>query len=495
MRVVIVGAGAAGVFTAYRLHQLAGGANEIILIERSDRIGGNAFSTSLPFGGKDYSIDCGAQFFYKHPQPSYVKLLGDLGLFDEPAEIQARATGITIWDRQAGDRRLWIPSHLEGFLRYEPQDWSRMIGFATFLVYALLLDRSPHDNWTLDVDDWIDQLTLVDAEFKNSVLRPFLYQFVTLPSDRIGEASARYAITYFVRNVFGELGLTEPDPSIPAPPGAPTFEVYQSRIGLDGILQRVLDAAGSSAHLNETVTAVAKNGDGTLQVTTSSDALTADHVVFATDPNTAATILGAGSFPAPDLISDLKSCEYGDLHISMQNGAPCWMPEDTHFWEAVNTIVDGDALEFSVWFGPLRDRYDDTQQIPVFKSWASPNLAPASCASMFLSHAHRILLPTTAFMSARADVLTHQGHGRVWFAGGWTNWFDSQEAALDSATDVAEQLIGAPAGPLAPALKTKHDADRQRDRVRRWLAHIAAHSPADHRKKLLTVIDEVETAG
>jgi len=50
--VVIIGAGAAGVFTAYRLHQMYRGAYEIVLIEKSDRIGGNAFSTSLSFGGK-----------------------------------------------------------------------------------------------------------------------------------------------------------------------------------------------------------------------------------------------------------------------------------------------------------------------------------------------------------------------------------------------------------------------------------------------------------
>ena len=316
-----------------------------------------------------------------------------------------------------------------------------------------------------------------------------------MPADRIGEASARYAITYFIRNVFGEPGFTEPDPAIPAPPGAPTFEVYQSRIGLDGILQRALEAAGVVARLNEPVTAVSRNADGTLEVTTSSDAVTADHVVFATDPSTAAAILGAGSFPAPDLISALQHCEYGDLEISMQNGTPCWMPGDTDVWEAVNTVVDGDALEFSVWFGPLRDRYDGTQQIPVFKSWSSPNLAPASCASTFLAHAHRILLPTTAFMTARAGVAAHQGDDHVWFAGGWTNWFDSQEAALDSATDVALQIGGAPPAGMMPPLKRPHDPDRQRERIRRWIANVAAHSPSEQRNALLNLIDKVESSG
>jgi len=368
-----------------------------------------------------------------------------------------------------------------------------MIGFATFLVYAFLLDRDKRADWSLSVDEWIGTLTLLDNEFKDKVLRNFLYQFVTLPTDRIGEASARYAITYFVRNVFGEPKGSPPDPHLARVLGA-TFEVYQSRIGLDGVLQRALDAAGVVPRLQEPVSAVSQALDGTLQVTTSVETIPADHVVFATDPNVAATILAAGSFPAPDLIAALQSCEYADLTIAMQNGNPCWMPGDSQFWESVNTVVDGDALQFSAWFGPLRDTYDGGQKIPVFKSWSSPNLDLASCAGTFFSHTHRILLPTTAFMAARTDVVAHQGRDHVWFAGGWTNWFDSQEAALDSATDVAER-IGAPLETTLSAQRTVIDLTRQRERLVHWLARIAAHAPAEHRKTLLNLVNRVEAAG
>jgi len=493
-RVVIIGAGAAGVFTAYRLQALYRDAYEIVLVERNDRVGGNALTKTVQFGGRAYAIDCGAQFFYKNPQPSYVKVLQNLGLFDAPVQIDARATGITLWDRQAQKRLLWVPSHLDGFLRYQPEDWTRMVAFATFLIYAFLLDRDKHDNWTLSVDDWIGQLALLDSDFKDTVLRNFLYQFVTLPPDRIGEASARYAVTYFVRNVFGEPVSGTPNPHVAGPGGA-TFEVYQSRIGLDGVLQHALDHAGVVPRLQEPVSAVSHAIDGTLQVTTSAETMPADHVVFATDPNVAAGILSAGSFPAPDLVAALQSCEYGDLAISMQNGGSCWMPDDSHYWESVNTLVAGDALQFTAWFGPLRDPDDAGQQIPVFKSWASPDLDPASCAQTFFSHSHRILLPTTAFMSARARVLAHQGRDHVWFAGGWTNWFDSQEAALDSATDVAEGIAGAPRDLVSPGRPTVHDPARQRDRIVQWLAGIAAHAPAEQRKALLNLVNRVETTG
>jgi predicted NAD/FAD-binding protein len=493
-RIVVIGAGAAGVFTAYQLRALAGDANEIVLVERSGRVGGNAQSTNVQYGGRTYSVDCGAQFFYKNAQPSYVELLGDLGLLSGSPEIEARATGITLWDRSAGEPLLWLPSHLDGFLRYRARDWTRVVGFSAFLAYASLLDRESPRNWTLTVDDWVSRLTLIDNQFKDEVLRTFLYQFVTMPRQRIGEASALYAITYFVRNLLGEPGSEGPHPGLTDPAGAETFQVYQSRIGLDGVLARALESAGVTPRLNESVTAVLKQANGSLAVETSSETIPADHVVFAIDPQSAAAILISGAYPAPDLIASLQACEYADLQISMQDGGSCWMPGEARYWEAVNTVVDGDALQFTTWFGPLRDPYDGNKRIPVFKSWGAPDLDPSLCAHTFFSHAHRILMPTTDFMRRRQEVLTHQGTDHVWFTGGWTNWFDSQEAALDSATRVAEQLTG------VPAMASRRRAvpaspDRHRQWVDRWIARLAARAPADERITLTTLMKEIETRG
>lgn len=476
MRVVIIGAGAAGVFTAYRLHERLGDAVEIVLLEQGSRAGGNTLTTPLTIDGQPYSIDCGAQFFAAGPQPDYVQLIADLGLTEPPASIDSRPTGLTLWDGTADQRRLWIPGQTSGFLRYRAEDWARLIQFAKFLVYASILDRAKGDNWTLSVDDWLQSLSLLSDEFKDEVVRPLLYQFVTLPADRIGEASARYAITYLVRN-------------------ASTFEVLQSRIGLDGILQRALTAAGVTPRLNEPVLAVSRDASGTLQVTTTVETMSADEVVFAIDPPSAAAVLDAGAFPAPALITALGQCEYDDLRISLQQGAPCWMPGDSQYWEAVNTIADASGFRFSVWFGPLRDPLAGGGRIPVFKSWATPDLDPVSCPATFFSHVHRILMPTTSFMAQREEVRSHQGEHRVWFAGGWTTWFDSQEAALVSATAVAN-AIAAPGG-------MAHDVDsmpafdhaQQRGSLGRWMAGVARHAPQDHRAELQRLVDEMDVRG
>ena len=492
-RVVIIGAGAAGVYTAYRLKQQDPAA-DVVLLDRSGRVGGNAWSTTLQVDGRDYSIDLGAQFFHRYPQPGYVQLLTDLGLFEAPAQVDARATGITLWQRGQAAPLLWLPARLAGFRRYRAADWKRLIDFSTFLAYAFLLDRAKPADWTLSVDQWIDGLTLLDNEFKDTVLRPFLFQFVTLPHARIGEASARYAITYFVRNVFGEPGVTEPRPPIDAAKDA-TFEVYQSRIGLDGILDRALAVSGVIPRLSEQVVAVQKNLAGGLDVATVRETIPADDVVFATDPQSAAAMLEAGAFPAGELSDRLNNCEYADLAISLQQGGACWMPDDPDYWEPINTLVDGDALQFTAWFGPLRDADSAGHPIPVFKSWGAPDLDPAACAETFFSHSHRILAPTTAFMEHRQQIQARQGHDGLWFAGGWTNWFDSQEAALDSATEIAARLSGNATAVASTDPGIVADNDRARQAIDNWLTRVAAHAPAALQTSIASRLRIVESAG
>src|SRR5215471_11107866 len=197
--VIIVGAGAAGIFTAYLINKLWPGQINVQLFEAKPVIGGNVSSVTVQYGAQTYTIDAGAQFFYATPQPLYVQLIQDLGLFDQVASYPA---GFTIWDSSTQQRLLWIPSVVSGFADYTLDDWGRLVEFGVFLVAATLLNRVSQPDWTLSVETWLADVPL-GADFKQNVVQNFLYQFVSLPLQRIGEASAVYATTYFVRNVFG----------------------------------------------------------------------------------------------------------------------------------------------------------------------------------------------------------------------------------------------------------------------------------------------------
>jgi uncharacterized protein len=492
-KVVIVGAGAAGVFAAYRIHQLFGNQYEIVLLESSNRVGGNTFSTQVTYGGTNYNIDCGAQFFYKNPQPNYNTLLQMLGLEDPlpTGVVYAAPAGFTVWDKVANQRLFWVPSTVDGFMRYTSDDWDRIVEFALFLTYALFFDADPNADWTLSVDDWFNTLTLVSSDFKEKVIKPFLFQFVSLPLDRIGEASAKYAITYLARNlhdvpVAGAVGLG------PGGSGsAPVFVTYQSTIGLDGILNRVLAAAGVTAQLSSPVLSVKRQSHHCV-VTTPNGPISCADVVLTCDPHAAATILQAGGTTDPALIALLNSLEYAPLPISMQKDGACWMPSDSQFWEPINTIVDGTGVAFSAWFGPLRPTYGVNQEIPVFKSWGAP--AVAGCSYEFLGHEHNVLMPTTTFVGLRDQLPSWQGRDGIFFAGGWTQWFDSQEAALDSATLVANALPGRRPRHAVPRVRPLAPATHLFNLLL-WLTMIARHAPLTHAVQLATAIENVAFNG
>ncbi|HLK67028.1 MAG TPA: FAD-dependent oxidoreductase [Bryobacteraceae bacterium] len=482
--VVIIGAGAAGVFSAYQISKRWPSQFNVQLFEASPTIGGNVSSLTVSYGGKEYIIDAGAQFFYSKAQPNYVNLIQEIGLGNDIASYPA---GFTIWDKAANQRLLWIPSLVSGFLRYTADDWARVIQFGGFLVAAALLNRVGQPDWTLSVDDWLTLLPLTD-DFKQNVIKNFLYQFVSLPYGSIGTASAVYATTYFVRNVLGGSTAAALDLDFP------TFETNQSLVGLSGVLRQTLKASGVLAQTNSPVTAVAPADQG-VAVTVNGRTIHAQHVVMACDPGASATLLANGGTADPNLIGLLKGLgnQYLNLSIIMQRDGSCWMPSDQNYWEPVITMVnssDSHSVAFSAWFGPLRPPYGDNQLIPVFKSWGSPNLA--GCTPEFFSHVHNVLLPTTTFMQLRSQLSAYQNRNGLMFAGGWTDWFDTQEAALLSAMNVAQMLQ--PPGGATPSSSAVGFFDPRviPGQVKSWMEMALRSAPEPYKSELVELVKKLE---
>jgi predicted NAD/FAD-binding protein len=472
--VVIIGAGAAGIFTAYQINKQWPGQFNVHLFEASQEIGGNVSSLTVTYGGEPYTIDAGAQFFYAKAQPNYVNLIQELGLDNQTPLYPA---GFIIWEKSTNQRLLWIPALVSGFASYTLDDWARLIEFGGFLVAAALLNRLGQPDWALSVDDWLADVPLSD-DFKQNVIKNFLYQFVSLPYASIGEASAVYATTYFVRNVFGVASTAALDADIP------TFQTNQSLIGLLGILQQALTVSGVSAQTSSPVTAVAPGANG-VEVTVNGKTINAQYVVMACDPCAAAKILTNGGTAQQDLIKLLQGLanQYLNLSVVMQKDGACWMPGDQKYWEAVSTIVDTpqQSVAFNAWFGPLRPTYNGTQLIPVFKSWASPNLNPDDCNSTFFSHSHNVLLPTTTFIQLRSQLDAYQGQNGLLFAGGWTNWFDSQEAALMSAINVTQRLQPASEAQQVSQPLDAYNSSMIPGQVKSWIEMVQQYAPEPYK--------------
>ena len=264
--VVIVGAGAAGIFTAYQIATQHPGTFDVRIFEAAPAIGGNVSSVTVEYGGQTYVIDAGAEFYYPNPQPHYVQLVSALGLTST-----SYPAGFTVWESSTGQRLLWIPSRIGRFARYTARDWEAFLHFCGFVVAATWLNATSPENWTLSVSDWLAGIPewLMPASFA-PVIEAFLYQFVSLPMGQIGQSSALYATTYFVRNIFGTLPAVAGDDT-------PTFSTYQNDSGLLSVLQAALTASDVSAQTRSPVTAVAP-GRGTVAVTVGGTTIDARYV-------------------------------------------------------------------------------------------------------------------------------------------------------------------------------------------------------------------------
>jgi glycine/D-amino acid oxidase-like deaminating enzyme len=482
--IVIVGAGAAGVFTAHRLREAFGDSREIVLLERSGQIGGNASSTRIAGN----TIECGAQFFHRGAQSTFMALLDSLDLWDA-CEVVRTAAGFTIWDRHAQRRLLHLPATIAGFRSLGVGDWGRAAKFGVFLAYAWALERWESD-WTLTVDAWFARMRLLDDGFLHRVMKPFLYQFLSLPPDRIGEASAKYAVTYLVRTLFPGGGVAPPVPRLGR--ARPTFEAYQSLVGIDRIHRHVLAAADVRAETGTSVVEIRTGESGVVEVVTTRGTLLAEHVVLTADPHASAGMLAAGGTTDSALVDGLRALEYGRLPISVQHGNPSYMPDRRRDWQPFNTIVDGDAMMFSIWFGPMRPMNADGSPIEVFKSWGSPRLQPSTAADEVVGLEHYIPLPTARFIGNRDRLLARwQGARNVWLAGGWTQWFDSQEAALCSADAVTAGIVGT----VARTGERSEGAPDARAPMHDLLVRASASAPAGAADRLAHAFDEVEARG
>ena len=174
------------------------------------------------------TVDLGAQFFHPDTHPIYVTLLEQLGLYD-PAHPDTD-------DTLAGACQ---PVHLpdgRGLAdrfrrRTRSRRRSRAIEFVTYTKLArqaVLSDLS----WETTVEAWIRSLP-VRQSFKNDVVYPWTTALIGSPRADALRASARSILQTFALAFPANIAQ-----------GATT---YNSTIGLQGNLQRMLDRSPSGA--------------------------------------------------------------------------------------------------------------------------------------------------------------------------------------------------------------------------------------------------------
>jgi uncharacterized protein len=412
-RVAIIGAGAGGVAAAYFL----AGSFDVDLFEARSRIGGHCDSRVIEHRGRRITVDLGAQFFHPDTHPIYVTLLEELGLYDpEHSDVDAtlEAPGSLCIFRTAGGAPIFSSSHpLSTPLR--AIDFAR---FTQLARQAVLSDMS----WEVTVDAWIRGLPL-RRSFKKDVLYPWI-------TATIGCARAD-ALRASARSILQTFALAFPANVLE---GATT---YNSKIGLQGNLQRMLDRSPSAqVHLGTPARALRRKPAGWFLKTPAGRRGPYRFVVLNAPPRAGRELLR----PLPafaDITALLDVYGYFTSRLVVHTDA-AYVHRDRRNWGAYNAAVDGRNCEGSAWLGALQEKSASGASIHVFKSWAQRRRADPKHILLERRFKHPLISRST-IKAARA-LRPLQGRKGLYFSGHYTTGMDLQESAVYSAMKVAEAI-------------------------------------------------------
>jgi len=446
-KVVIIGAGAAGVFTGFQLQKYAPDKFDITIFDKNDAVGGNARGHDGEWQGQKVHIDCGAQFFYETTEPTYCDMLRDEGFFDEAGLIVESAVGMSVWNATEKHIEFAVADNILGILEAvakHPGDW---VHFLEFTVAAI--DKFFSDDWTETFGDWLEGIWLsgdTDAKtkFKNKIVRPLMYQFGLMPPGELDKLSALGVVYFFV----GSLPWPEhkQPPQGQEPKTAP-FHLYTSNIGLDGIQKRLLTKYGLTAQLNTTIASISPQAQGGGWIVTAQDGTQtlADELVFATNPHATMAMLPNDSAFAElrDLLSGMPY-QSVDIHVQQSPSSPYVSP-DKDDWTVANVAfvedTNGNTSDYmlSIWFGPLKGKPGDD----FWKSWGSPNLEPGNQPPPWVLQTHQevVYIPDYVVRRDKLGSSEYQGVNSLWYAGGYIIDYDTQDSCLKSGRIIAERLL------------------------------------------------------
>jgi predicted NAD/FAD-binding protein len=422
-RVGIVGGGMAGVALAWLLD----GEREVVLLEARDAIGGNVQSVELELDGQAVVVDVGAQFFHPGPYPTYVQLLSLLGLFPPgpPGESESHAFPASI-TLAAGSEPLprfvspVIPSRV--WPLFASWNWAGLQAFAVAFAAAKQREQA-NASWGLTLGDWLPTLGLSQAQWEGMLL-PWAASLYSGDIEQARGLSARSAMIFAAK-------------ALPDNPTDPFLYHVLDR-GMVEPLRRMLDdAPGAQVLTGAVVKHVSRTLRGGFHIRcVDGRDLRVDDLVFASSgPATLRLLRGLWGTAAQR--AALRGIEFHDARL-MVHADPAYAPSNPALWSFFNAAAQGGFCEASMWLAPVLALPPATNGPSLWKSWVTHREHLPSHVLHEVRFRH--MLPTPASLAAQNALRALQGQGGVWFAGGYTLPFDSQETALLSALQVTVGL-------------------------------------------------------
>jgi predicted NAD/FAD-binding protein len=418
-RVAIIGGGMAGVSLSWLLD----GQRDVVLLESGNSVGGNVHTVTVELDGKTFPVDMGAQFFHPGPYPLYVKLLQFLGLSPSAAESHSFPASITVHG-EAEPLPRFISPVLPGRVwpLLAPWNWPGVQAFGVAFASAKVREQQ-QASWTVTMEDWLSTLSL-SAVQREQMLLPWA---ASLFSGSIAQArtmSARAAMIFAAKALPGALL----DPIL----------YYVLNSGMAEPLRRMMQQMSTVQVLTGArVTTVLRESSGGFRLECADGrVVSADDLVFAAPAEPTAKLLqGIPGTGAQQLA--LAGIQFHDARLVLHTD-PAYAPANSNFRSFLNCRVSGDYCEASMWMAEVLAAPGPQTAAKLWKSWVTHRDREPQQILHQVQFRH--MLPTPASIAAQTALLNLQGLGGLWFAGGYTFPYDSQETALLSAINIAWRL-------------------------------------------------------
>ena len=435
-RVAIVGGGMAGVACAWLLDGLA----EVLLIEGRSGLGGNVQTVDVVVDGQPLAVDIGAQFFHPGPYPTYVQLLEQLGLYP-PASGGSHAfdASITVFDAAEGQPRFVSPA-LPGRTWPLLAAWNKD-GVEAFRVAFAAAGRREKLGvpWRQTLGEWLPTLGLSPAQWEGMIL-PWAASIFSGDVEQARSLSARAAMVFAAK-------------ALPPKPTDPTVYYVLDNGMVQVLAQMAAQFTTVQVHTGSPVVAVSRLDAGGFRVNTEGGLVAeVDDVVFASSgPQTLSLLQGVSGTERQR--QAVQAIEFFDATLMLHTD-PVYAPANPRHWSFLNCQAAGGFCEASMWLAPVLTPAAGAPAPNLWKSWVTHRSQLPT--QVLHQSSFRHLLSTPATLHAQDALRAQQGNGSVWFAGGWTLPYDSQETALTSAMSVAEGL--APGGRRGRSLRRARSA-------------------------------------
>jgi predicted NAD/FAD-binding protein len=412
MKIAVVGTGISGLSAAWLLSR----DHEVIVYERSGRVGGHSNTVSAVIGGGIIPVDTGFIVFNRATYPNLTKLFEHLGV---PTQTSNMSFGVSLdngnLEYSGGDviGLLAQPANL-----FRRRFWSMLADINRFYREAARDADSP-DFEKLSLGEYLSRGRYGHA-FRDDHLLPLASAiWSATPSDMLG-----YPMASFIR-FHANHGLLQIS-------GRPVWETVSG--GSITYIRELLRPLAGCVRLNTQAASVRRFADRVLVVDQNGAAESFDHVVLATHADQA---LSALADPSPLERSLLGTIRYS-RNLAVLHSDETLMPKRRAAWASWNYIGPRTAAHeggcFTYWMNSLQNIPNRT---PLFVTLNPTHQARSETVHHSEYYDHPIF--DLKAVAAQRKLWALQDTQRTWFCGAYFG-YGFHEDGLQAGLAVAEQL-------------------------------------------------------